>query len=165
MPNPSADLASVYPNLTGTNAALSKDILGELQGELSPDVINQIKDQSAAWGVGSGVPGSGIQGNLSLRDLGLTSLNLRRQGVQDYASAIPTVSQTQTVRPETEAEIAATNAQDAAAPNPSAAAQYALSLFKQYMQPQNPANNLPYGGNYFTPAGSSTPMPYSAAFA
>ena len=163
VPKPAEDLAALYPNLSATNAKLSGNISSELSGNLPPDVLNHIKDQSAAWGVSSGVPNSGIEGNRSLRDLGLSSLDLMHQGVGDYSSILPTISQTQTVRPELQAEIAATNAQNSAAPNPAAAASYAMGLFNKYLNPSGGFGSQPQ--SYFTPAGSNTKMPYSSAFA
>lgn len=174
MPNPSADLAALYPNLTATNAAMSGNVLSELRGQLSPDTISNIVDSSAAWGVGSGMPGSQLAKNLIPRSIGLTTSQLQRQGLQDYSSVIPVISGTQTVRPETQAEINATNAFNAAAPNPTAAANYAMELYDQYMNPagstgwlfkNNPSLAKAFaqgGGEAFQPAGSSTWMPGSS---
>jgi len=36
MPSPSGDLSAAYPNMAGTNAALSTSILSKLRGQLSP---------------------------------------------------------------------------------------------------------------------------------
>lgn len=132
-PNPFGDLSGVYPNLSGTNKQVSADILSKLSGTLSPETMNSIKNASAAWGVGAGVPGSGIQTSRGLRDIGLTSEQLQQQGLQDYASLIPTISRTQTVSPELQTQIAATNAQMAAAPDPTQAASYAKQLFDEYL--------------------------------
>lgn len=174
MPNPSGDLAALYPNLSATNAAMSGNVLSELRGQLSPDTISNIVNSSAAWGVGSGMPGSQLAKNLIPRSIGLTTNQLQRQGLQDYSSVIPVISGTQTVRPETQAEINATNAFNAAAPNPTAAANYAMELYDQYMNPagstgwllkNNPslAQSLQQGGgSAFLKAGQSTWQPGSA---
>lgn len=55
---------------------------GALRGELPPDVINQIAQQSAEFGVSSGMPGSEFAGYNGLRTLGLNSLS-RMQHAED----------------------------------------------------------------------------------
>lgn len=174
MPNPAADLASVYPNLSAANAAISGNVLSELKGQLSPETIQNIVNSSAVYGVTSGMPGSGLARNIIPRSIGLSTESLKRQGLQDYSGAIPVISGTQTVRPELQAEINATNAFNAAAPNPTAAANYALSLYKEYMNPagstgwllqNNPALAKALaegGGEAFSPAGGSGWKPGSA---
>jgi len=57
--------------LTGTAGNLSS----MLAGNLPPDVMNLIQQRGAEAGVASGLPGSGIMQNRTLRDLGLTSLD------------------------------------------------------------------------------------------
>lgn len=134
LPSPYRDLSGVFPNLSGTNAAVSRDILSKLSGTLSPQTQAAIHDAGAAWGLSSGVPGSGIQENRTLRDIGLTSEQQQQQGLQDYASLVPVISGTQTVSPNLQTEIAATNAQFAAAPDPTQAASYAKTLFDEYLR-------------------------------
>jgi hypothetical protein len=134
MPNPYKDLSAVYPNLSGTNAQASAAILSKLKGQLSPDTVSAINDAAARFGVASGMPGSGLAHNRTLRDLGLTSEQEQQQGLADYASLIPAISGTQTVRPETQFGINETNSINAAAPNPTAANTYAQSLFDKYLK-------------------------------
>lgn len=132
-PDPFSNLSAVFPNLSGTNKAASAAILAKLGGQLSPGTINSIKDAAAAWGVGAGVPGSSIQTNRGLRDLGLTSEGQVESGMRDYASLIPTIASTQTVSPELLTQISATNAVNASAPDPTQAASYAQQLFNEYL--------------------------------
>lgn len=134
IPSPFSDLSSVYPNLSQTNAQVSSDVLSRLKGQLSPETINAIQDNAARFGVQSGMPGSGLQRNLTLRDLGLQTEALQQQGLQDYASIVPTISQTQTLRPESQFEFNLQNAVNRAAPDPGAAATYAQGLFDKYLQ-------------------------------
>jgi len=157
VPNPFQDLSGVYPNLSGTNAQLSADIMGELSGRLSPETQALLQDKGAAFGVSSGMPGSGLARSRTLRDLGLTSEALQQQGISDYDKAIQAISRTQTVSPEIQAEIAARNAQVAAAPIPSQAASYAKQLFDEYL------NSLrrPSGGGG---GGSGSPSGGTGAF-
>lgn len=154
MPQPFQDLSGVYPNLSGTNAAVSASILSKLGGNLSPATINAIQDNAARFGVQSGMPGSGLSRNLSLRDLGLTSEQVQQQGIQDYGSIIPAISGTQTVNPATQIALNETNAVNSAAPNPTAANTYAQSLFQKYMNMLNPGkpstwNNAPTTEHFF----------------
>jgi hypothetical protein len=138
LPNPSMDLSAQFPNLAQANSGVSSVINSQLMGQLSPDTINQIKDQGAAWGVSAGVPGSGLATNNALRNIGLTKFAVQNQGVQNYNSTIPTISKTQTVDPNLTADVNLQNATNAAAPNPGAAASYAQSLFQQYLDKLNP---------------------------
>lgn len=46
-----------------------------LKGELPQDVVNQIQQRAAEFGVASGLPGSQFAGYQGLRNLGLTSLD------------------------------------------------------------------------------------------
>lgn len=116
------NLASVYPNLSGTTAQTSQNILGQLRGELSPETIANIEDEAARFGVHSGMPGSGLAFNRLAKNIGLSSQGLQQQGIQNFLGALPTVSKTMTVSPELQSEIAARNALFGSAPDPSQAA-------------------------------------------
>lgn len=138
MPNPAGDLGGQYPNLTGTNAALSGDILAQLSGKLSPGTLAAMQDYEASLSAGSGMPGSNvIPGTLGynrgVRDLGLTAEGQVKAGEAAYNSTIPTISRTQTVDPATQANINETNAINLSAPDPAAAQSYAKQLFDEYM--------------------------------
>jgi hypothetical protein len=133
LPQPMEDLGNVYPNLSGTNAAASAALTSRLQGQLSPDTLKQIQDASATFGVTSGMPGSGLAQNRSLRDVGLMSEQVQGQGLQEYGPVLGAASRTQTVSPETEIGVAEQNALNLAAPNPAAASSYATGLFEHYL--------------------------------
>ncbi len=154
IPNPYQDLSSVYPNLSGTNAATSQALLSELQGQVSPETQALLQDKAAAFGVSSGMPGSGLARNRNLRDLGLTSEGLQQQGLQNYGNIVRSVSGTQTVSPDLQSQIAARNAQVLAAPIPAQAASYAQQLFDQYLN----ALRRPGGGTggIGSPAGATS---------
>lgn len=134
VPTPAADLGTQYPNLSGTNATISGNILAGLEGQLSPGTIAALQDANAAWGVSSGMPGSGLVRNRGARNLGLTAEQLQAQALQQYNQTIPTISRTQTVSPELQSEIAQWNAIMNAAPDPAQAQNYAQGLFAAYMQ-------------------------------
>jgi hypothetical protein len=160
-PNPYGDLSSVYPNLGQTNAAASGAVLSKLRGELSPETLANIQNAAASFGVSSGMPGSGLQIHRNLRDLGLSTEALQQQGLQDYNSLIPTVSGTQTVRPELQHEINLQNALDAASPDPSAAASYAQEVFKKYLNSMNsPAGGTGAFADEFGSGSKQTNQPF-----
>ena len=69
-----------FDNLVGST---SEQIQNQLDGKLPKDVIDLINRQSAAANVASGTSGSGFGRNLTSRDLGLTSLQLVQQGIQN----------------------------------------------------------------------------------
>lgn len=153
LPDPFADLSKQYPNLGATNAQISGNIMSKLRGELPADVQNYIQNVAAQYGVASGMPGSGLMANRTARDLGLTSLDLTKQGAAEYASAIPTISRTQTVAPETQIALAQANAALAAAPDPALAGITSLSIYDRYLQSM--ANRSPAGGTMAPPRTST----------
>lgn len=138
LPDPAGDLAKVYPNLSGTNQALSTNILSQLSGQLSPGTLKMMQDAEAAQAVRSGMPGTNVQrntlmGNRSVRDLGITSEQQVQQGISNYNKTIPTISGTQTLSPALQNEIAMWNSINRSAPDPNAAGNYAKQLFDQYL--------------------------------
>lgn len=138
LPDPAGDLAKVYPNLSGTNQALSTNILSQLSGQLSPGTLKMMQDAEAAQAVRSGMPGTNVQrntlmGNRSVRDLGITAEQQVQQGISNYNKTIPTISGTQTLSPALQNEIAMWNSINRSAPDPNAAGNYAKQLFDQYL--------------------------------
>lgn len=155
------DLGNVYPNLTGTNAQVSQNILGELAGQLSPETMNSIQDEAARFGVTSGMPGSALSGQRGLKNLGLSVEGLQHQGLQDYNALIPTISRTQTVDPHLQTDIASRNALFGSAPDPAAAAAAAEAAFRRGL---GTGRTLGGGGGGVitqTPPNLSAPMPRS----
>lgn len=144
IPDVYQQLSDVYPELGGTNVAASGALLSQLQGRLSDETIRNIQDAAARFGVSSGMPGSGLQWNRALRDIGLSTEQLQQQGLQNYSSVIPAVSRTQTVTPETQISTSQANAALAAQANPEEATNYALDLYNEYLDRQDPnsARNL-----------------------
>ncbi len=65
----------------GLTDQLVGNLKGALKGELPPDVVQQIQQNAAEFGVAGGVPGSQFAGYQGLKNLGLTSLN-RMQGAE-----------------------------------------------------------------------------------
>jgi len=181
------------PNLGGMNTALSGDILGQLSGNITPATLAALRNAAATWGVGSGT-GMGVNG---LGDLAQNSLfgnvagfaeNQVNKGVQNYNSTIPTISSTQTLSPalqlqaalanmgaqnqagEFNTNVAATNATNAAAPNPAMAQSYAQQLFDKYMNSMRSPSGAtgstgsPAGGSTSTTTGAGDNYPARTAF-
>lgn len=157
MPNPFEDLGKVYPGLGAANAAVSRNIASQLSGQLSPATQAAIQDASAQFGVSSGMPGSGLARNRTVRDLGLATEALQDQGLKNYLAAIQSISGTQTVNPSLQTEINTQNALNRAAPDPTQAAMYSKSLFDQYLA------NLrgPGGGTNRSFGGAPASTPFS----
>lgn len=110
-------LGQIYPNLSQTVGTAAGNINQELQGQLPTDVANQIKDQGAAWGLQTGMPGSGAAANYTLEDLGMTSLQEQQQGLANYLNFAPALQSMFTLNPE---GVAAVDVEQAA-PKPEAA--------------------------------------------
>ncbi len=116
----------VAPGL-GDTSQLTHNIMSELQGDINPQALKNMQDAAASYGVSSGMPGSNavpgtLAFNKNLRNIGLDTLAVQRQGQQDYLSALTGIGGTQTPQ-SLAAEIAAHNAQLKAAPDPQLAAE------------------------------------------
>jgi hypothetical protein len=157
MPNPAADLGGQFANLSGTNNSISSMINGQLNGQLSPDTIDAIRNQGAAWGVSAGMPGSQSSSNNMLKNLGLNTMQVQQQGLQNYNSTIPTISKTQTVDPSLQADVNLQNNVNSAAPNPTAAGTYSQSLFQSYLDKLSGKSSTPTvrGGGAVAPVGTT----------
>lgn len=164
LPDPAGDLAHQIPGLSNLNSAASSGILGKLRGELSPGTLAALKNASAQYGVSSGMPGSGLSSNQFLGNVAGASEAQQTEGIHQYNSFVPTVSGTQTVNPALQNEIATQNSLNAAAPDPTAAASYAKSLFDQYLSRMqgggrsNPGGGTRSGGS---PAGGTIPQSHT----
>jgi len=75
-----AMLNSIIPGWSGMSATAGKNMASELSGQIPTDVLQQIQSSSAAQSLTGGFGGSGMAGNLTAKDLGLTSLNLTQTG-------------------------------------------------------------------------------------
>lgn len=124
IPSPFADISAIYPGLEGQNAALSQNISDELAGKLSPDTDANLRNMAATFGTTTGMPGSDFSNRFGLYNTALATQALKERGAQDYQKLLPTIFATQTAGPQLEAQIAAQNAFNAAAPNPDARAWY-----------------------------------------
>ncbi len=134
LPDPYGDLKRILPGLDNLNSEAANVILSQLKGELSPETINALTNKAAELGVAGGMPGAGTWDHLLLGNIAGGTESLQNQGISNYNATIPTVSRTQTVSPELQADIANTNAINAAAPDPAAAASEAERLYNKYRQ-------------------------------
>lgn len=159
MPNPAGDLGAQIPGLTGLNSQASANILSKLKGELSKPTLDALKNTAAAYGVQMGMPGSGLSSNAFLGNVAGARENLMNQGIQEYNATIPTVSGTQTVNPALQNEIATQNSLNAAAPDPTQAASYAMQLFQMYLNQMGRGGS---GGGSAPRYGGGMPIPQSA---
>jgi hypothetical protein len=137
IPDVAAQLEQQLPGIGNINEAAAQGVLADLRGELAPSTVNAIQQAAAQWGAGAGVPGSGLAQQAGLRDIGLTAEAQRQKAMQNYAQLAGTVSQTQTVSPETQISTALQNAVNRASPDPGAAARYSESLFNKYVSRMN----------------------------
>lgn len=161
---------------------LTNNILNELKGQLSPQALKNMQDTAARFSVSSGMPGSNaylgsLANNKNLLGNILTTQDIQHQGAQDYTSALQAIGGQQ-LNPSLLAEIAAHNAQLAAAPNPTQAAQQQLlnyygalnsarsggpaggtGIYSQGGAPSTGSNALGFGFNTLGPSSSPTGAP------
>jgi hypothetical protein len=79
-------LNSVMPGWSDMTKQAGKNIASELKGEIPTDVAQALQSSDAAKALTGGFGGSGLAGNLTARDLGITSLNLMQQGQSSLES-------------------------------------------------------------------------------
>lgn len=72
-------------SLPGQRQQATQNVLAQLRGEIPADVAQQVGRSSAAQGFNLGIQGSQLGRNLTARDLGLTSLQIQQQGLQNMA--------------------------------------------------------------------------------
>ena len=156
LPNPSADLSGQIPGLSGLNSQAAQTIASKLGGSISPATMNALQNAAATFGVGSGMPGSGLALNKLFGNIAGFTENQAQQGLQDYNSFVPTVSGTQTVSPALQTSVSQSNAQLGAAPSPGASQLYAQQLFNQYLQAMRGPGGGTRGPTVMPSGGSGT---------
>lgn len=90
-----------YAAITGQG---SNVLQSELRGELSPDVAASVRRNANTRAFAGGYAGSGAGGNLTARDLGLTSLDLQQRGqalAPGWLSAVNAIGVAPQVNPAT----------------------------------------------------------------
>ena len=150
-------LQQTVPGYGGLTSAATGDIQSELAGTLSPQTMSSIQNYASAHGVALGQPGnSPIANEIGLSTTGNTVQGLQAKGLNDYNTLTGTAG-SQQIDPALQTQIAEQNSVNAAAPNPESAAQYALSLYQQYMNPSGNSKALTYN-----PSGNVGGMPTTA---
>lgn len=76
------------PGYTDTLALGTKNATALMRGELPADVVRSLSDRSNASAVAGGYGGSGLAHNISLRDLGLTSLQAQQLGLSQFQTLL-----------------------------------------------------------------------------
>jgi hypothetical protein len=89
-------LKESIPNLDDINFAAGENILSAVRGEVPDDVSALVGRRAAESAVKGGYYGSGMHRNLELRDLGLTSLQRMREGMDSASRWIASVRASQT---------------------------------------------------------------------
>jgi hypothetical protein len=103
-PSPLTAWDSIIPGFSGLTKTATSNASQALSGNVPQDVINNIQDQAAAWGVSAGMPGFGsgtLTSEQALKNLGLTSLGQKQTGQNDLlgliggysGTVLPTVGQ------------------------------------------------------------------------
>jgi len=116
------------PGMSAATTADVGNINSQLAGQLSPSTTDSLTDAAAARGVSLGQGGNtGLVNETLLKTLGLTEEQLQQEGANNYSNFLG-VSGSQQQSPQLMADIASHNATLAAAPDPTLAAQEAISL-------------------------------------
>jgi hypothetical protein len=164
LPDPYGDLTKSGVNLPALNPAASSAIGNELRGDLDPLDIAALQDESARFGVTSGMPGAGLGINRYLGNILGAREQRRNQGFQHYNQFVPTVAGTQTVNPALQNQIAETNALYGSAPVPAFAASYAQQLFDKYAQSLRGPGGGTRGPSSEAPTGSTAGRAFGQQF-
>jgi hypothetical protein len=131
---------------------MSGNLLAGLQGQLAPDVSRTIIDAANARAFAGGFGGSPLAGNLTARDLGLTSKQIQDQAFNQFLNFIPVQSRTATLDPALKSSISQYNSVLDAMPNPAARGEFFLDQQKQILQQSQPQQSpfssspIPSGG-------------------
>lgn len=150
--------AQMLANLPNYQGMLGQDVANigaNLQGQVAPDVVSQLAQQSAERGIGMGAPGAPNANAAFLRALGLTSMQLQQLGNQQLTQAMARTPIQKTDLTTQTTDLGAARAQMAAAPSPAAAAAAALAAAKQGIQSGAGSVRMPSAPSmpsYSTPA-------------
>ena len=122
-PNTWQQLQGLYPNISGQLGQAAGNIGSELAGEVD---MPSIARETAAYGIGSGMPGSGFSGTRGTNMTINQQQAMKRQGLQDYMGLMGSLGGMQTNQ-NTAIGVADRNSVYGAAPNPGEAYQKMLS--------------------------------------
>ena len=149
--NVSNILNTAIPGYSGLTRTASSSIADAMAGKLPQDVQDVIQNNAAEQAVLGGMPGSSringtLFGNKSLRDLGVTSLQQKQQGLNDFLSLLRGVSGTVAPTYGQAQEQLDQQSGFQAAPIPSQAQTEQERLFNKYSNPAAGIGGLQYSG-------------------
>lgn len=121
-PNTFTQASQAIPGFAGNAQAANSFLNSELLGQLSPASKQILQDKSASWGVGAGIPRSGLAQDQWDTGLVAQTLGLQQHGLSDLGNYAQWLGGMQT-NPALAAQIAEQNAITAASPNPTMVAQ------------------------------------------
>jgi hypothetical protein len=77
---------NIMPGFSNMSSKVMENISNELSGKLPSDVAGNIQSSAAAQALTGGFGGSGLAGNMTAKDLGISSLQLMGQGQSSLES-------------------------------------------------------------------------------
>ena len=89
-----ARMKQIIPDLDSINAGVSGNIASMVSGQIPEDVAAQVARSGAAKAFAGGFGGSQRAGGLVARDLGLTSLQITKQGLDSASKWLATAKST-----------------------------------------------------------------------
>lgn len=162
-PKPQSDLRKATPNYNELLASLTGNFLSNLSGQLPMDVQNQIMDAANARAYAGGYGGSGLGRNLTLRDLGLNSLQRQDVGANQLMQFLPIQSRTTTVDPALQSQINEFNSIAASRPDPTAYATFKLQREDQIRNQNGTTSPPAFGGAGGIPSGGMPGFGFSSS--
>lgn len=166
---PYAEASRIYPGFDALTASVGDQLKSQIAGEFTPQEENALWDVANRFGVASGMPGAGLWSNKFMGNVVGARQERIQQGIQNYQSVLSELSK-MGVDPELAAQIAAHNAQLAAAPDPKAAAEEMLRRYSEALNQlgrNGGGYGMPQGGSggygYPNPAGGTAPTASTGA--
>ena len=156
-PNLFTQLGAV-PGFGANTTATGNAINSQLSGTVSPQTLNALQTASAQFGVGSGMPGSGLQSNNLFGNIAGFSEGQQEKGIGNYFREVGALGPTMT-NPNLAAEISSRNANLAAAPDPKLAAQEAFNQWLKGFQYTSGAGGYGNGPGRWPGGGTLGPTP------
>lgn len=167
LPDPRANLQSAGLDVNRINPLISEGIISDLAGEVdySPSI-----NYAAAAGVRGGVPTSEFAQRTGASDYLNRVTAAKQRGQTNALNAMGVISNTQTVRPETQIALDQANKVLESAPDPAAAAKNALGQYQAaldrasqyYTTPRQQSGGGGYSMFSSTPINRSQPMPVAS---
>ncbi len=140
---PYAEATKIAPGIVGLTPDVIAQIQSQVSGEFTPQEENNLWDVANRYGVQSGMPGAQLWSNKFMGNVVGARQDRIQKGIQNYGAIVTELGK-MGVDPALAAQIAAHNAQLAAAPDPKAAAD---EMFRKYLEAMALGRNQGLGGN------------------